>query len=211
MDRSTTPYPTISGPAPLSVRFNLCQSDDVDQVYLPDGTQDPRGDTLNWEFNFGDTTTAPPSPPLFNPVTGKPQWDVDQFCRQDHVYQNPGTFTAMVAVTDKHQEDQLSRGVTALARTTQFITINALPIAPPPPGAPTIQASISGSCTYSISWTTANATSITIKNGSTLVGTFAPNGSTTVNSFSLASFFTLTATGPGGTASTVVAGALCLD
>src|SRR5262245_6409014 len=125
-DKTTTPYWTISGVMPLTVRFNLCPSDDVDQVYGPTGIQDPRFDTLNWQFNFGDPTTVPPSPDHFNKVTGKPQFDMDQTCRVDHVYERAGSFLAMVAVTDKHQEDQLSRGVTALARTTQFIRINVL-------------------------------------------------------------------------------------
>src|SRR5262245_39928597 len=60
MDKSTTPYPTIQGVMPFSVRFNLCPSDDVDQIYGPTGVQDPRGDTLDWQFNYGDTGSFPP-------------------------------------------------------------------------------------------------------------------------------------------------------
>jgi hypothetical protein len=195
MNTTTSPYPTVQGVVPLAVRFNLCPSGDPDT-----------SDSLNWQFNFGDTDSKTPAflpNGAFNP-------DFEQFCRVDHTYNSAGSYTATLSVTDKHQEDQ-SRGVSALARTTQFITINAFAIAPPPPGAPTIQASILGNgCTpWTISWTTTNATSVTIKNGPALVGTFPPNGSTSYPS-GLATF-TLTATGPGGTASAVVVGVFVCD
>jgi hypothetical protein len=53
-DHSTDP-PTVRGRAPFTVRFNLCPSSDPDQVILEDGSQDPSGDTLNWQFHFGDS------------------------------------------------------------------------------------------------------------------------------------------------------------
>jgi hypothetical protein len=206
-DNTTTPYPTIRGVVPLSVRFNLCPSDDVDQIYGPTGVQDPRGDSLNWQFNFGDFNSVLP----VNPVTGKPQWDIDQFCRVDHVYASPGTFTAMVAVTDKHQEDQLSRGVAALARTTTFVTINAFPIAPPEPTTPPpviVTFTVTGGCGWTLTWTTQNATSVSIvDSASNPVGTFGPNGSTASSSGT--GTFKLTAIGPGGSVSSTKTGPIC--
>ena len=82
--------PLIEGPAPLNVFFSLCQSDDPDQILLPGGIQDPRGDTLNWQFHFGDSGT-----PAFHP-DGSFNPDVDHICRVDHTYQE-GTYIATVS------------------------------------------------------------------------------------------------------------------
>jgi len=107
--------PLIEGPAPLTVVFNLCRSDDPDFVFLPDGTQDPRGDTLNWQFHFGDSgAPAFKSDGSFNP-------DAEHQCRVDHTY-GEGDYVATVSVTDKHLEDQ-GRDVVGLARATTQVAI----------------------------------------------------------------------------------------
>jgi hypothetical protein len=113
MDTRVSPA-LISGASPLRVHFNLCKSDDPDQVLNPDGTENPSGDTLNWQFNFGDSKPAFNADGSFNP-------DFDHFCRVDHTY-GPGEYTATVSVTDKHLEDQAG-GVAALARVTQTVRI----------------------------------------------------------------------------------------
>src|SRR5262245_55849619 len=52
-----SPYPVISGIAPLKIVFNLCPSDDPDP-----------GDSLNWQFHFGDDRSEPfRSDGTFNP------------------------------------------------------------------------------------------------------------------------------------------------
>lgn len=108
-DPSTSPFPTIFGAAPLTVRFNLCRSDDPDPE-----------DSLNYQFSFGDSGR-----PAFNPdSTFAP--DFDHFCRTEHVYEKPGTYTATVSVTDKHLEDQSQR-VVAFARRTQGLLIVVVP------------------------------------------------------------------------------------
>jgi hypothetical protein len=126
----TGAIPTITGQAPLSVRFNLCTSDDADQVLGPDGRELPNGDSLNWQFNFGDPNryaigpTGIPAPdPAFDPITGAFRPDFDRFCRVDHVYEDEGIYIATVSVTDKHQEDQ---GAGALARRSERVRIVAL-------------------------------------------------------------------------------------
>ena len=126
----TGEIPTITGLAPLSVRFNLCTSDDADQVLGPDGRELPSGDSLNWQFNFGDPNryaigpTGIPSPdPAFDPITGAFRPDFDHFCRVDHVYEDEGTYIATVSVTDKHLEDQ---GAGALARRTERVKVVVL-------------------------------------------------------------------------------------
>jgi len=128
-DRTGT-IPTITGLAPLSVRFNLCPSDDADQVLGPDGRELPSGDSLNWQFNFGDPNryaigpTGVPSPdPAFDPITGAFRPDFDHFCRVDHVYEDEGTYIATVSVTDKHQDDQ---DAGALARRTERVKVVVL-------------------------------------------------------------------------------------
>jgi hypothetical protein len=119
-DYSTNP-PTISGAPPLDVFFGLCQSDDPDQ-----------GDSLNWQYNFGDSGRKPFNDDgSFNP-------DTDHACRTEHTYAE-GTYTAWVSVTDKHLEDQ-SKGVRSLARRSQAFTIKAeFPRTPPaPPSVPAV-------------------------------------------------------------------------
>lgn len=117
-DPSTQPFPTISGAAPLTVRFNLCRSEDPDP-----------GDSLNWQFNFGDE--RPLSPDL---TSG---WDFARVCRVEHTYRQ-GQYAATVSVTDKHLEDQ--GHVSMQARVVQRLTIiasgGAEPGAPAPPAAP---------------------------------------------------------------------------
>ena len=193
-DQRTLPYPTIQGVVPLSVRFNLCPSDDVDQIFLPNGDQDPRGDSLNWQFNYGDYNSRQPA---FTP-SGAFNPDIDQTCRVDHVYDKAGSYVATLSVTDKHVDDQ-SRGVSALSRTTTRVTVNVFPVAPPSDGPSILSFTVSGACPHVLVWTTNNATSVTI---SGIGGTFPPNGSTT----SFNNGFTLTATGPGGTASLTLGG-----
>jgi len=121
---------TITGVAPLSVHLNLCPSDDPDQVILPDGSQSPAGDTLNWQFNFGDPArytigpTGIPSPdPAFDPATGRFRPDSEHFCRAAHVYEEEGIYIATVSVTDEHLEDQ---GAGILARRTERVRVVAL-------------------------------------------------------------------------------------
>jgi hypothetical protein len=111
----------------LPVRFNLCTSDDAEQVIGPGGTQLPNGDSLNWQFNFGDPrkySIGPggiPSPdPAFDPA-GRFLPDFEHFCRTEHTYEE-GTYVATVSLTDKHLEDQ---GAGAFARTTQRVLIIA--------------------------------------------------------------------------------------
>jgi hypothetical protein len=151
------PNPVVSGPAPLTVTFNLCQSEDPDP-----------GDSLNWQFNFGDTPR-----PAFNP-DGSFNPDFDHFCRTDHTY-SAGNYVATLSVTDKHLEDQ-TKGVTALARQTQRLTIQSLGQAPPgPPACPTIAVGTTGwtatgsgsnlSCTCAATGTTVGFDSLTILPG----------------------------------------------
>jgi len=114
--RPGDPYPVITGTAPFTVRFNLCESSDSDQVIRPDGTQDPSGDSLNWQFHFGDEGT----PPFDEDGSFDPSFD--HFCRTEHTYESGGTFVATVSVTDKHLEDQ-AHEVTSAARATERVTI----------------------------------------------------------------------------------------
>ncbi|HEY7409093.1 MAG TPA: hypothetical protein VII13_00010 [Vicinamibacteria bacterium] len=116
----TTP-PSITGEAPLTVKFNLCQSSDPDQ----NEANPEQGDTLNWQFHFGDSG----NPAFDEDGTFKP--DFDHFCRVEHTYAK-GEYTATVAVTDKHLEDQ-AKDVVALARVTQSIRIRSGPTSCPMP------------------------------------------------------------------------------
>jgi len=198
---TTLPYPTVSGVIPLNVRFNLCPSDDPDMIHLPDGTLDPRGDSLNWQFNFGDYQAKP----AFDPITGQFNPDFDHFCRVEHVYEKAGTFVATLSVTDKHVEDQ-GKGVSGLARSTVRVTVNAFPVAPPePPPASAVPVILTftatGGCPADLAWTTSNATSASI---SPLVGAVPPNGSTSADFGTNAVSCTLTAIGPGGTATKTI-------
>ena len=95
----------VYGAPPLNVTFNVCRSDDPDPQ-----------DTLNYQFNFGDSGR-----PAFN-RDGTFNADFDHFCRVEHTYRSPGTYTATVSVTDKHLEDQ-GRDVAGLARRTETVTI----------------------------------------------------------------------------------------
>lgn len=119
-DMNTNPFPTVSGPAPLSVRFNLCRSFDPD----PD-------DLLNWQFNFGDGQT------LNEDLGGG--WDFARFCRVEHTYR-AGRYVATLSVTDRHLDDQGAGevppgAVAVMARAVQKLTIDAGGEAPPPPPA----------------------------------------------------------------------------
>jgi hypothetical protein len=115
LDTSTSP-PTLRGTAPFTVQLNLCGSSDADA-----------GDSLNWQFHFGDSG----APPFDASGVFKP--DFDHQCRAEHTYRE-GNFTATLSVTDKHLEDQ-SRDVGALARTTQQIQIVSFVQPPEPPPA----------------------------------------------------------------------------
>jgi hypothetical protein len=111
------PFPVISGRAPLEVRFNLCRSSDPDQE-PDDQPTSGEGDSLNWQFHFGDDGSSP-----WNP-DGTFHANVGQMCRTSHVYQE-GRYTATVSVTDKHLEDQGGQ-VARLARVTQQLTIDVV-------------------------------------------------------------------------------------
>lgn len=103
---------TITGSSPLTVTFGLCQSSDADA-----------GDSLNWQFNFGDSGR-----PAFNPNgTFNPDWEHQ--CSAQHVYKE-GVYTAWVSVTDKHLEDQ-GKGVSSLARKSQSFVVKVGPPAQP--------------------------------------------------------------------------------
>jgi hypothetical protein len=118
-DDTTTPYPTISGSAPLTVKFNLCQSTDPDQ-----NLEKPElGDHLNWQFNFGDGAPPFAADGSFNP-------DYEKFCRVEHTYDH-GRYTATVSVTDRHANDQ-STDVVSLARVSTSFSIVVAASGPPP-------------------------------------------------------------------------------
>jgi hypothetical protein len=119
--QDAVPYPVISGVAPLTVKFNLCESSDPEQ-----NLEDPEaGDTLNHQFHFGDDGTEPfDEDGSFNP-------DFDHFCRTEHTYEEAGSYLATVSVTDKHLEDQ-SREVSAQARVTRQVAIEVGGSAGPP-------------------------------------------------------------------------------
>lgn len=106
-----SPYPVISGRAPLEVTFNLCQSDD------PDESEDApeEGDTVNWQFHFGDDGTEP-----FD-ADGSFNANSARVCRTSHTY-TEGSYVATVSVTDKHLEDQ-GRDVTGMARVVEQVAI----------------------------------------------------------------------------------------
>lgn len=106
------PNPVITGVDPLTVSFSLCQSSDPDET--PASPQ--AGDTLNWQFHFGDEPSVP-----FN-ADGSFNPSFERFCHVEHTYRRPGRYTATVSVTDKHVGDQ-GGGVRALARRTQQVTI----------------------------------------------------------------------------------------
>jgi hypothetical protein len=106
------PYPVVTGVAPLTVRFNLCESTDPDLA----NEENPEGDSLNWQFHFGDDGT-----PAFND-DGTFNPDFGHFCRTEHTYTEGGSYVATASVTDKHLEDQ-SRDVSATARVTESVTV----------------------------------------------------------------------------------------
>jgi hypothetical protein len=130
-NRSAEPDPTVSGRAPLTVRFNLCRSTDSDQ-----------GDSLNWQFHFGDSGL-----PAFA-ADGSFNADAGHQCRVDHTYQE-GEYVATIAVTDKHLEDQ-GADVSALARTVQRIRVVASSGGSPAP-APKVGACPNGVCLVFVS------------------------------------------------------------
>jgi plastocyanin len=112
---ASTGVATVSGDAPLSVKFNLCRSEDLDEA-----------DTLNYQFHFGDSGR-----PAFDDA-GAFVPDFDHFCRTEHVYERPGDYTATVSVTDKHLDDQ-GHEVVAFARRTLSVTIVVAVPQPPTP------------------------------------------------------------------------------
>ena len=106
--------PVISGAVPLTVSFSLCQSSDPDEN--PGAPES--GDTLNWQFHFGDDGTQPFAPDgRFNP-------NAERFCRAEHTYTSPGRYTATLVVADKNLSDEAD-GVHAHARQVQEVTIIA--------------------------------------------------------------------------------------
>jgi hypothetical protein len=105
------PYSLITGKAPLEVKFNLCKSDDPDQP----GDSGEDGDSLNWQFHFGDDGSEP-----FNP-DGSFNANFARVCRTSHTYAE-GSYIATVSVTDKHLEDQ-GRDVSGLARVVEQVAI----------------------------------------------------------------------------------------
>jgi hypothetical protein len=109
---SDDPYPVVTGVAPLTVSFNLCESGDADLAT----EENPDGDSLNWQFHFGDDDTpAVDEDGTFNP-------HFEHFCRTEHTYAERGSYVATVSVTDKHLEDQ-AREVSATARVTERVTV----------------------------------------------------------------------------------------
>jgi subtilisin-like proprotein convertase family protein len=123
-----SPYPVIRGAAPFAVHFNLCDSSD------PDRTSSGEGDSLNWQFHFGDDGTPPfRADGTFNPHS-------EHFCRADHVFERQGSYTVTVSVTDKHLEDQ-ANDVSASARVTERLTVEVgLGGSAPPSSGPAQQA-----------------------------------------------------------------------
>jgi PKD domain len=81
-----------------------------------EGSAHPPGDSLYWQFHFGDDGTQP-----FR-SDGTFDANFARFCRTEHTYTSSGSYVATVSVTDKHLEDQ-SRSVSGLARVTQRLTI----------------------------------------------------------------------------------------
>jgi hypothetical protein len=208
----TGPVWIVSGVVPLSVTLNLCNTTDPTHVMGPGDIL--QGDELNWQFNFGDPPEytirwdgMPTPDPAFGP-NGLFRPDLDHVCRVTYIYREVATYVATVSVTDKHLEDQ-SNDVRALGRTTQRVKIEVLPEPPKPsptPGAaPVISAfaATAGCGPWTLAWTTTNATSASIDNG---VGAVPVNGSVNV---AVAGNYTLTATGPGGTATRSVTVIAC--
>lgn len=116
LNEDSTP-PSVYGEAPLTVNFNLCESTDADQT--PDDLPTAgEGDSLNWLFHWGDEEE-----PFLKP-DGTFNASYSGFCRQEHTYA-PGTYTATLAVTDKHLDDQ-SRGVSASAIVWTQVTVNSV-------------------------------------------------------------------------------------
>jgi len=101
------PFPIVSGTEPLTVSFSVRRSSDPDQ----DPERPGEGDTLNWQFHFGDSGTA-----AFND-DGAFNADIGHVCHVEHTYQYAGSYVATVSVTDQHLEDQ-AHEVAALARDT---------------------------------------------------------------------------------------------
>jgi hypothetical protein len=195
-DLDAVPYPTITGSAPLAVRFNLCPSTDPEQVTLPDGTFDPSGDFINWQFHFGETGEAFSPDGSFNP-------DFDHFCRVEHVYESAGQYVATLRVTDRRVSDA-SQEIGSMAAASTRLTVNVLPESS---SAPVVSFKVrDSSCTgeyaeVTLAWTTTNATGVTIAG----VGSFGPDGQTTVTGLTGEEVtFTITAFGPGGTVTTSI-------
>lgn len=176
----------VSGPPPLTVLFNVCRSSDPDQ-----------GDTLNYQFHFGDSGR-----PAFNP-DGSFNADFDHFCRAEHTYRSPGTYTATVSVTDKHLEDQ-ARDVSGLARRTDTVTIvvsrparGTLTIAKAGPGTGTVTGngiSCGATCSATLQLGTEVSLSAAAGAGSVFTGWSLPScGSNSACAFSLTGSTTVTA------------------
>jgi len=96
----------------LPVRFKLCASKDSDE-----------GDSLNWQYHWGDDGTDPFPPPATHP---SPTFNSNFAgeCRATHDY-TVGTWTATLSVTDKHQDDN---EVVGLKRDTIQVDIIALDV-----------------------------------------------------------------------------------
>jgi len=75
-----------TGPAPLEVHFNLCQS------------QDPEGDDLQFRYDYGDGRAN-------GPVNG---------CSKDHVYA-AGKYVALVCTTDGREGHEVCQAFDVLA------------------------------------------------------------------------------------------------
>jgi len=107
-----------------------------------------------------------------------------------------------VSVTDKHLEDQ-GHDVSAMARVNAnvLIDVQAAPVEEPALVSVLSFTATRDGCDHVIlTWTTANATEVSIDHG---VGTFGPNGETEAN-LEDNTLVTLTATGPLGSATATV-------
>jgi hypothetical protein len=105
----------------LPVNFNLCASSDPDENVADDLPTAGEGDTLNYQFHWGDGPPEYELPPVVNP-DGTFRSDFAGECSASHNYYQ-GNYVATLSVTDRHQEDNQ---VTSLAREVVEVDIIAM-------------------------------------------------------------------------------------